>query len=368
MIVFLLGLGIAFSQFYVFKSGIPQPAHYLIALALSGIFIKRGNPYPSLKFSVAYISLLGFVLYQALVNLFYFVIYEDLGFIFQLTYISFGFLVFTLISKLSLSEKNFQYKISLFSLFGLILLFFLPIMGFGQYEFFPRYNAYFNDPNQMAFWVLCITAICICHYHNAGSLLIPAIIFIVAAYLILLTSSRSGFVGFSVLIFGLLASLLGRNGSKIQLRNVAPFLAAALIIIFGIYYISNNDPGSIEFLLDRIDSIDTSNQAEMRGFSRLKDHPEYILLGAGHGMEGRFSFSELEIHSTWAGVLFYYGLPGILLLLTSVFSIFKRLSFSEKLFFLAPLFYSFSTFGLRTPIFWVFLGFFYGVVLKKLPR
>lgn len=48
-----------------------------------------------------------------------------------------------------------------------------------------------------------------------------------------------------------------------------------------------------------------------RGYDRICKYPEYLLFGAGEGAHYRFAEKSLflgEIHSSWAGVLFYYGI------------------------------------------------------------
>lgn len=365
MIVILLCLGVALSQFYVFKSGIPQPAHYLIALALIGALISRSRIIIPRSGQSTLQWLFAFVVYQAAVNSIYFSINNDFDFLMQAIYIIYGFMTFVLISNLFLIKAEFFGKIPLSCLLGLLVLFALPLLGLGEYRFSPRYNAFFNDPNQMAFWVLCVAAISILYYGNSGHLILTAVIFLAAAFLIFLTASRSGLVGFVILALGFFAGYLRGFEGVVKFKQIAAYLIGIFIASYGVYYFLNTDSDAISFLLSRVDIIDAGEQARIRGYTRIFEYPEYIIFGAGHGMEGRFNAEGTEIHSTWAGIVFYYGMPGIFLFLAVLYSIFKKLALNEKLFFLAPLFYSFSTFGLRTPIFWIFLGFFYMVILKK---
>lgn len=365
MIVILLCLGVALSQFYVFKSGIPQPAHYLIALALIGALISRSRIIIPRSGQSTLQWLFAFVVYQATVNSIYFSIDNDFDFLMQAIYIIYGFMTFVLISNLFLIKAEFFGKIPLSCLLGLLVLFALPLLGLGEYRFSPRYNAFFNDPNQMAFWVLCVAAISILYYGNSGYLILTAMIFLAAAFLIFLTASRSGLAGLVILALSFFAGYLRGFEGVVKFKQIAAYLIGIFIASYGVYYFLNTDSDAISFMLSRVDIIDAGEQARIRGYTRILEHPEYIIFGAGHGMDERFDAEGTEIHSTWAGIVFYYGVPGIFLFLAVLYSIFKKLALNEKLFFLAPLFYSFSTFGLRTPIFWIFLGFFYMVTLKK---
>lgn len=365
MSVFLFCFGVALSQFYIFSSGTPQPAHYIIVLAIFIFFASRGHVIlPKKNVSVLRV-LFAFVIYQAVVNFVYFIITKEFEFLMQLIYILYGFAVFLLMFNFFCVERDFLKKFSRFGLFGLLILFCLPFLGLGEYRIYPRYNAFFNDPNQMAFWVLCVVAMNCFYYRNSGNLLFPAFVFAISCYLIVLTASRSGLVGFSILAVGFLISFLKGFARSLGGKNIFFYIAGAFIVIYGAFYIIKSDFDALSFLVDRVDVVDPSEQARVRGYTKILEYPERVFFGAGHGMEGRFDVMNTEIHSTWAGVLFYYGLPGLILLVSVVFMILKRLDFNEKLIFLGPIFYSFSTFGLRTPIFWIFLGFFYVSMFNK---
>ena len=73
-------------------------------------------------------------------------------------------------------------------------------------------------------------------------------------------------------------------------------------------------------------------------------------------MGADFAFHGLEIHSTWAGVLFYYGFPGISMFIWFLKVVIERLNFYQICILMGPLVYGFSTFGLRTPIFWIVIS------------
>lgn len=364
MNVFLLGIGIILSQFYIFESGIPQPAHYLIILAVIGSFFNSSWGF-IVKNKDLSKPLLGFILYQAAVNFVYFLVEWSWDFIIQSTYIIYGFFVSLLIIVLTNKWQFFLNKIAYYCLGGLGVTFILAIFELGDYKFYPRYNAFFNDPNQMAFWVLCVSSILIFHFSRLGNVIVCAIVFFVSSYLIILTASRSGLLGYLILTTGFLIRY--SKGFKIKIKGAYTYyyLSGVVMLIYGVYYLLTSESEVLTYLTNRVEVIDAGEQAEVRGYTRILDFPEYLILGSGHGLDTRFNPDGLEMHSTWAGVIFYYGLPGILLLLSGLYRIIRKLKLSDKLIFFAPLFYSFSTFGLRTPIFWIYLGFFYASVSKN---
>jgi len=358
-------LGLVFSQYYIFASGVPQPAHYLIAISIFMFFISRFSILidRSERFAVGF--LFSFVIYQSAVNFTHFALSFYSGFIWQAIYILFGFSVLILISNLYLLNKNFLEKFSNFGFLGLCLLLLMPIMGFGEYKFFPRYNAFFNDPNQMAFWVLCVAAICITYFANKRYYLLSLLVFIISSFLIFLTLSRSGFVGLAAMFAGFVIILIGDLAKNASAKKFLSLLLVLFLLVFISLYLVRADVEKFNLIIERFFATDFEEQAGIRGYGRFFEHPEFLIFGAGHGNELRFTPTGTEIHSTWAGLLFYYGVVGFLLFSGFIASILRKLSLGECFVFLAPLFYSFFTFGLRTPIFWIFLGFFYVYILEK---
>lgn len=360
MIFFLFGIGIILSQFYIFNSGTPQPAHYLIAI--SGLFFcvaqKKFYLYWKNNYS-KYICF--FVIYQFFVNFIFSIIYQSTDFLLQSLYIFYGYFIFLLISNSALYLFNSILKISIFAWYGLLILSCIALLGFGENKFDARYNGYFNDPNQMAFWVLCITSI-ILSVNKSKFYQITA--FFMSSMLIILTTSRSGLIGYFILLLGFLSSFFNNYYININYKKFIMSFFIIIAIIFLFIYIVSADVGAISFFINRFHEVDLFEQARVRGYLRVFFFPEYLIFGSGHGLDYRF-YSEYEIHSTLAALLFYYGVFGFFLFVAFCFSNFKNLSFSHKLFYLAPFLYSLTTFGMRTPIFWIFLGVFYVLSLNK---
>jgi hypothetical protein len=249
------------------------------------------------------------------------------------------------------------------ALLGLIILFILSLLGLGDYRFYPRYNAYFNDPNQMAFWVLCISAALL--VSDKFPKTVKVVIIAVCFYILLKSASRSAFLGFGFMIFGYFFSIFSENGKKINGKTLGVGIILMPLSIAGIYYIFYSNSDLTNFMVGRLELIDAAEQADIRGYSRLFEFPQFLIFGSGHGYDLRFNPEGKEIHSTLAGLLFYYGFIGFAFFIFFLYSIFARLFIYQKLIFLAPLMYSLSTFGFRTPIFWFYLGCFYVLALKN---
>ncbi|MDM7324886.1 MAG: hypothetical protein P3W93_007880 [Thermus sp.] len=114
-----------------------------------------------------------------------------------------------------------------------------------------------------------------------------------------------------------------------------------------------------EFFVVRINQglLKSEENVEERGYDRLWKFPEYLILGAGEGANERWAEKTTflgEIHSTLAGIIFYYGLLGTLLMLTFLANVWASLPrFWLRLLMLAPLLYSLGTYNLRNSMFWL---------------
>ncbi len=208
----------------------------------------------------------------------------------------------------------------------------------------------------MAFWVLCSYAI-FALLHKSGKL-ISCILFVISAVLIFASMSRSAFIGLLVMFLGVIISFLKPNDIKERnkpelAKIIFRIFLTAFFITLAIVNLSENE--SFLSILNRLVETDYREQAEIRGYMRIFDYPEYLIFGASQRADIRVGALN-EIHSTWMAFLFYYGIAGILLFGIFMYFILKRLNFNQVLISAGPLMYSFFTFGARTPIFWVFLA------------
>lgn len=345
---------IFFSQFYFFASGSPQPAQILFAF-ISPLLIIWNLKYlnSSLQDVVGFKVLLSFFYYALSVNIFWGLVLQDWTIALRPSlFWAFGLVLFLLLSLSLRKSRAVQSAVFFSSLTGLIALMIFYFSGFGQYKFGSRYNGFFNDPNQMAFWCLCIFATFFYLYEGRNKFFL-ALVFLVLSVLIFVTQSRSALLGLFFCFTSLVVSVVSFNERRISVRKAVWSLFMLLFIISLVLYFLQTEHFSIAW--NRFSSTDFSQQSDIRGYGRLLEYPNYLLFGSGQGHDYRFG-SVHEIHSTWAGLVFYYGVVGFFLFFLFLLKIFLRLEFSEKIMFLAPLAYSFSTYGARTPIFWVFLA------------
>ena len=360
MIKYTLLLYFSLSGLYLWQSGLPQLSHIilLIIIYIYSLFINR------LIFKVDFLLLAFFVIYSFGVNIVFYCIYFDIQFLTSTFQIIFNGIIFIfLYSLLHVLPKSKQ-----FVLWGIVLAYLIQwlvlMLGLGETKFFPRYAGTFNDPNQMAYWFI---ATLVCYYllreKSSGWLHL----FISGSFLIfvVLSFSRSAFLGLLFYIVGL--AVLGAS------KNLKLFFFSILLIfgIASVLFLSNIENGGsnkkLDIIVDRVFHIDFKKQADERGYTRFTEFPEYMLLGSGQGEHKRFnrlkdpSYLNVEMHTSWGGLLFYYGLPGFIsIFLLIVFGL-GNLSGKTKLLVLSTFVYGLTTYSFRTPIFWVLLSVVYYV-------
>jgi len=345
---FFLYSSLFFSQFYILPSGLPQISHFLILMGFL-VVIYKGVP---LYFNISCKIFFIFLIYVSVINIFWAVFSVSETYLISLMYWIFNFSTFLYIVNVNkINLKYFDYII----LASYLILLIGYALSLGRFDFHPRYNGFFNDPNQMAFWVLCTLSI---SFIGLNNLKLP--ILFLAIILILLTMSRSAIIGLFFVVLGFFIQ------EQFNVRQLLNKLTLIVLFIFGLFFIYIYYNEKFESVVSRFEEADIGDQADIRGYTALIKFPEYLIFGAGQGQYDRFSETGHEIHSTWAGLLFYYGIVGTLIFLSFLFSILSRLPLQKKIIFLGPLFYGFSTYGLRTSIVWFYIAIYFLYAYKKI--
>lgn len=365
---FFLISGVIASQFYVFSSGLPQPSHILLAifsiLFMVSCFLSNANLLVGANLSL-YKFLFLFLGYVAFVNLVYSIISQNVAYNVFTIYLIYNIILFCCVCGMLLRWAAAKNILMLAIWVSVIVLFLVWLLGFGRFNMPPRYNGYFNDPNQMAFWLLCLLSSFL--FLSGKKLVSKILLFGICAVLVVATMSRSALVGLTIIFVGLALMFAQPDaGTSLRGRVNRRILGSVFAAGFaGLVFYSAVTSDGFMTIYERFISTDFGGQADVRGYTRILEYPEYLILGAGQAEDIRFG-ALLEIHSTWAGIFFYYGFIGLLLFTLFLYHIAKHLSWSQLAVFLGPLLYSMSTFGVRTPVFWIFLACaFYAAHIKK---
>src|SRR5699024_8035594 len=131
----------------------------------------------------------------------------------------------------------------------------------------------------------------------------------------------------TVIFSGMMLSLISSTGgTSFQQKLNKKLIGLGLVIpvVCGVtFYIAHS--GDFHKLYLRLVNTDIAYALADRGYTQLIEYPKYLLFGAGQGLDSRFGDSA-EIHSTWAGFLFYYGLIGLGLFLFFIFRVLREIS------------------------------------------
>lgn len=219
---------------------------------------------------------------------------------------------------------------------------------------------FFNNPNQLGYWALLAACLITLTQRRAGLSLVKASVGLTGcAYLAILSASRAAVGGIAML----LVLMVFTNPRVIFVSALAAFGLTTL----GGPLSAAIDASERRALHDR--NPDQSF-AEERGYQRIWDYKEYVLLGAGEGANERFVDDPRhagEIHSSLGTVVFCYGIVGTLLFLAFFARVLRGAGLRDVLILLPILAYSTAHQGLRFTTFWVVLAVFVVVKGRRAP-
>ncbi|MBY5005162.1 hypothetical protein K6V33_02720 [Streptococcus suis] len=356
--------------FYFFKSGGVQPGDVFLALSAVAYIVENRLQLYYKSIDKAY---LFFYFFVVVINLIYFSIYYGdtpvLSFILPILYYLYNLLVIILCryffkKKEGLLRLRTVVRLSLY--IQLILYFVAPSFLVDTSE--VRYTGTFNDPNQLGFFLL--SSIYVIVVINRKLKQRERLIDHICAMILLFATSSTGILlGFASLYFFYLlffedmTSLL----NKVLLFIFGGLVAVLLLQIVGTTFISGfEDSFLYKRLMTKIDKglTNSSNNSgsygeltliQERGIDRVLLYPQYILFGAGEGYYKRFVLSaiQLEIHSTFLGMLFYYGIIPFSSLLYWIWGNIRKSGQLIWIVFLPLIIESFTLANQRQPYFWI---------------
>ena len=345
-------LTVTLSQFYFYPRGI-QLQHIFSVFFLFFTFYYIIKNKINKSFILSFLLPTIFVIYALLINTFFFLTTQnDSEFLFSSFIFLLGFAITFSINFfiIKFGQQNFLKHIFFFNILILFIIYVFEITLTSESTLIidGRLHGYFSNPNQMSHWILCI----LCSYLlliNSYQKEKIKIIFIIIASVILInaTGSRGGLLAIPALIIGFLINI---KNSKIFI-----FIFFLLFVIIFFKFENNQDT------ISRLIATNFQEELSIRGYYRLIDYPINLIFGAGQGLHGRFSSLlvndyYLEIHSVFAGILFYYGIIGFCIFFIFFYKIFKRLSLGNKFIMLSPFIYGLTDFTARTLVFWIFIS------------
>lgn len=365
-IVSIICVYLLISPFYIFESGLPQPADIIAAIGgfilifsskIKGILTNK-----IVKYAIRLLALITLInssywlyldAFQGIDNIMAFVpIYYLFNFIFMLLFVC------ILQAK---KRSRFVNAITITIIVSLSIQFILALLGVHgrnqDIESLGRPTLFFNNPNQLGYYSLSmITLFFILPNMYKRNLYILLYSIFISSYLIFYSGSRAALGGLVVLSI----YMIYREVKKVN-RNS--------IIIIGISFFVLPVLWNTDFVQSKIDLIERRNQRhegssineyQIRGYDRILLNPEYIFFGAGEGKNDRFvSHHQLEIHSAFGTLLFSYGILGLLLFLQLLYIAGRKRPFLSTMLLFPILLYNFTHNGLRSSLLWAIIASLY---------
>lgn len=208
-----------------------------------------------------------------------------------------------------------------------------------------RNSLFFNNPNQLGYWALLSASI----LAYAGALrgrrptLLEVGGLVACVALVMFSQSKAAIAAIGVLIL----LRLGLSMRTMVLGAIGLGVLLLLVDVSSLLQVT-------EERFSRI-GVDEDDNLWNRGYSRLFEYPQYIILGFGEGEYWRIG-EDLEAHSIFVTLLFSYGISGFASFAWFLIKVI-RAKFPTNLLYLIPtIVYSLSHQGLRFTILWIFLA------------
>jgi len=348
----LLGLGMALSSLYVFPSGQPQPADFIL-LAFVGVMgaMALRDEHLALSPFMAVWTLM--VLWVLLVCLAWALIMQSSAFFIRAAFFLFNLLVgMALLRFLSVYSEGayglIRAAVSIALLISASQVVVQLTLGVG------RTTGSFNNPNQLAYFSLCgiVVLMLLDDFHPR---LRPLTLAGLGAGVvgILAASSLAAMGGLVLVAVGWAMANVTNLRHLVRLGVVVTGVLALLLVIdsHSQSQVRQNLQARLEVAPDKVDRM-----VEERQFDRLLMFPHYVILGAGEAERQRFApHDRHEIHSSFVTMLFAYGLPGLVLFLAVLVTAVWHAPLYVWVGLAGPLLYSVTHNGLRTTLFWIVL-------------
>lgn len=370
MSIYGIGLIIYFAtaSIYVFPSGLPQPGDYLIAAA-SGFLLLTSFAIGRSYKAVVFFSFL-FVLYAFCISAIWAALVSDPDMLRIPAYYLFNFVVFLSVIVAASRAPDRTFNILKYAAMAGVASLIVQLAVSFNFSL-RRQSLGFNNPNQLAYFSLCLCGILLLLRHSGKfSFYMFAGLYAACSLVLLMSFSATGTVAW---LFSLGIILFSQSK-----RSKWTFVGTALLLLVSgwvIYFSVTQDTYFSESLTYRIGRLDAKTQdiSAQRGYDRIVEFAQYTFFGAGEAGRWRFGkFGDKELHSTVGTLIFSYGIVGTTIFGAFLLSTVRRASLFHWSVLGIPFLYVLTHQGLRATMFWIFLATLSASVVlsrkKKLDR
>ena len=288
-----------------------QNAHKLVKLDGPSELLKKDR-------------LLGlFIAFVAFINVAYWLYYGDTGLLLAVAYFVFN-LLNVIEFRWLVHQKNFMRNFVAANFLCILIQVGVYFSGYGRWYDGVRYMGTFNDPNQLAFFVMSRFFILFVIYNHLKSGDRKEKIGVFAAFaltlfLIVQAASTGMLLGTAVFAALWLIYTFAKDKSAKKLFVLVGIFFVGMVVLsvdevklFNFSFLEGTS--LFERLTEKINEMGGNSGFEGyiidRNLQAFFEKTYYILWGAGEGAFGRFTdVAKLgELHSTILGLLFYYGI------------------------------------------------------------
>lgn len=355
---------VSLAPIYIFKSGLPQPADFIIAIT-AGLSIVLFFLKQRIVFNRVFAILVLMVVMFFAINISYFYFYKDTLFLYSSVYYVFNAFVFS--ATVILFKQNSERAVhwGRYAVFASIFIELVWLKTFDSASVY-RETGSFNNPNQLGYWALLSSCYLLVLNYGRRMKWIDIIFFLLCGYIVTEALSRAVMISYVLLLASFFIGNYMSTATKIIMMGVVVFYTFFQVAVLDNPQFIIQNFEVVQKITERIETIEDEGSGVFveRGYGRIVEHPEYLFFGAGEGAYWRFSslgVRGLELHSGLGTILFSYGLFGLALFGAFIFTIFQRAPLLLWVTLASIMLYGITHQHVRFTGFWLYLGLVYGV-------
>jgi hypothetical protein len=364
LILLTLGSYVVLKPYYLFPSGLPQMGDMLVAMALPfALLLPRPRQSEDTRRLQFYLIL--FCCYAALVSLGWTFALMNPRVALYATYYAFNLCLMVVCLRIGMLYPR-ETLLTIAYAIALSAVVQAALSGLSHDASKLRQIASFNNPNQLGYWSLL--SLCML-WSIAGKIRVKWYVAVPAAlcliYMAAIALSKSAMISIAVLCV-------------LHFAKKPKLLFIGLLALAPAYLVLENTV-LVENISYRLGNIgqQQDDSLEARGYDRIWNHPEYIIVGAGEGALYRFAdksesdalYSEdldidafdkkkginqyHELHSTIGTILFSYGIVGLITFGAALLCLYRISSAGRFLYLLPPFLHGLTHQGLRFSFLWL---------------
>lgn len=344
VVLLVLASYILLKPYYLLPSGLPQIGDFLLVAALP-FALALPQVQQNQDMRRFFIWMMLFCCYTALVSLVWTFVLMDPRVALYPTFYAFNLCLLFIVMRIGMLHPRATLLIIAYGIVVSAVIQVLLVAVSSNARL--REIAGFNNPNQLGYWSL----LSLCMFWSvAGKAKVKWYVQAITALCLVYSAAASLSKGAMISIAFLCMLHFVRNPKV---------LLVGLLVLVPAYLVVENST-LFEHASGRLGSIGAQEDDDLssgaRGYPRIWENPEYLLLGAGEAALYRFedspTFTHTEIHSTLGTMLFSYGLVGSAAFGAALWYLY-RLSGGLFLYVLPPFAYGLTHQGLRFSFLWL---------------